>query len=154
MSVDSRLMVRTSEIPLDGLEFHETFDPALLDLATESVQYTAPLQVDCTVHKALGVVEVDAAIGTAIARTCHRCLAVLDEELSRRFAWHFKVEDHPRIDVLEEIRQEILLGYPMVWLCRDDCRGLCPRCGANWNEETCDHLPSVERGAWSTEQIE
>ncbi len=140
--VDSRLLIRTGEIPLDGLEIHETVDPSLLDLGTESIQYTAPLQIDCTVRKELGVVTVEAAIGTAVEMTCHLCLRVLGEDVARRFQWYYKVQDHPQIDVLEEVRQEIMLGYPMVWLCREDCRGLCPQCGANWNEETCVHGPT------------
>lgn len=140
--MDNRLLVRASEIPADGLEVHETFDPLLLDLSTDSIHYIAPLTVDCTVQKAFGIVAVDAIVGTTVARTCDRCLRVLDEGVARRFQWYFKVEEHPAIDVLEEIRQEMVLGHPIVCLCREDCRGLCPQCGANWNEQTCEHGPA------------
>ena len=139
--MDSRLLIRSSEIPLDGLEFHETFDPTLLDLANESIQYTEPLHVDCAVRKEFGIVVVEVVIGTAVEITCHRCLRVLGDEATHRFQWHYQVQDHPRIDILEEIRQEIMLGYPIVSLCREDCRGLCPQCGVNRNEETCNHGP-------------
>jgi uncharacterized protein len=42
------------------------------------------------------------------------------------------------IDVGSEIRDELLLDLPMSSLCREDCAGLCPTCGANRNLTPCD----------------
>ncbi|HCR44310.1 MAG TPA: nucleic acid-binding protein [Ruminococcaceae bacterium] len=36
------------------------------------------------------------------------------------------------------IREDILLELPTKFLCRADCRGLCPRCGKNLNDGPCD----------------
>lgn len=41
------------------------------------------------------------------------------------------------------LREHFLLGISTHPLCRPDCKGLCPECGVNWNEETCDH-PTAE----------
>ena len=35
-------------------------------------------------------------------------------------------------------REEWLLAVPAFSLCREDCKGLCPRCGADLNERPCD----------------
>jgi uncharacterized protein len=35
------------------------------------------------------------------------------------------------------VRDAIVLELPMAPLCRDDCRGLCPQCGADRNEADC-----------------
>lgn len=45
-------------------------------------------------------------------------------------------EDHT-INLAEPIMSAILMDTPFVVLCREDCKGLCPTCGANLNEETC-----------------
>lgn len=37
----------------------------------------------------------------------------------------------------EDVRQFLQLAVPSKLLCQDDCRGLCPRCGKNWNTEPC-----------------
>jgi len=37
----------------------------------------------------------------------------------------------------ELIRENIFLHFPMRVLCKEDCRGLCPVCGADLNEENC-----------------
>jgi uncharacterized protein len=41
------------------------------------------------------------------------------------------------IDLGEVVREQLYLALPMKPLCREDCKGLCPVCGANRNRETC-----------------
>jgi uncharacterized protein len=45
------------------------------------------------------------------------------------------------LDLAELAAEQILLGLPMRWVCNEACRGLCPQCGANRNQEnacTCE----------------
>jgi uncharacterized protein len=49
---------------------------------------------------------------------------------------------------LEDVlREQVLLSLPVRTLCNEDCRGLCPRCGANRNIQpcTCDEGPTDPR---------
>jgi uncharacterized protein len=41
------------------------------------------------------------------------------------------------IDLGQLLDEQFYLALPMKPLCRDDCKGLCPICGVNWNVETC-----------------
>lgn len=43
-----------------------------------------------------------------------------------------------RIDLLEAAREQILLSLPTQFFCKEDCRGLCDRCGADLNRASCD----------------
>jgi len=43
-----------------------------------------------------------------------------------------------RVDIVEPIRQTLVLTMSMKPLCSEDCRGLCPTCGTNLNEQTCN----------------
>jgi uncharacterized protein len=45
------------------------------------------------------------------------------------------------IDVTEVVRQQLVLALPIAPRCRDDCRGLCPRCGADLNDGPCGCAP-------------
>jgi len=47
----------------------------------------------------------------------------------------FYVDD--QIDLGELIGEQLQLALPMKPLCSDECRGLCPLCGTNWNTGTC-----------------
>lgn len=42
------------------------------------------------------------------------------------------------IDLEEILREQIILALPMYPRCKEECRGLCPVCGADLNKETCD----------------
>ena len=41
------------------------------------------------------------------------------------------------IDLLPTVWEEVVLAAPIKVLCRDDCAGLCPKCGADLNREAC-----------------
>lgn len=49
----------------------------------------------------------------------------------------FTIDEHHVLDLTELIRQYSLLAAPMKPLCKPDCAGLCPRCGANLNQDAC-----------------
>ena len=42
------------------------------------------------------------------------------------------------IDLDEILREQIILALPMYPRCSPECRGLCPVCGIDLNQETCD----------------
>lgn len=48
------------------------------------------------------------------------------------------------LNLTELVRQSVVLAVPLEPLCREDCKGLCPQCGANRNEKDCACEPSVE----------
>jgi len=109
--------------------------------------------------------------GTAVWEgSCSRCLAPLDRPLA--VTSQFLGSKDPDLvgrgvhtlgsqdldvvflpeDSLEEselVREQFELQAPMHPLCLEDCKGLCPACGKNWNKGPCqcrpeeDHAPSA-----------
>ena len=45
------------------------------------------------------------------------------------------------IDLAPMLREQVILGTPMQPLCREDCQGLCPRCGQDRNVRDCACAP-------------
>lgn len=43
-----------------------------------------------------------------------------------------------KLDITEALYQEIVLNLPTSFLCKEDCKGLCPKCGADRNVCDCD----------------
>lgn len=41
----------------------------------------------------------------------------------------FAVVENGKLDLDDTVREELLLSFPMRFLCREDCPGLCPKCG-------------------------
>jgi len=56
----------------------------------------------------------------------------------------------PVINLTDEVRQTVLLAVPLKLLCREECKGLCPRCGADLNKEPCACPPEATDGWWET----
>jgi uncharacterized protein len=56
----------------------------------------------------------------------------------------FRIDDHHILDLDDAIRQYATMSSPMQPLCRPDCKGLCPRCGRDWNEGPCDCHPEPD----------
>ena len=48
------------------------------------------------------------------------------------------------IDLSGALVSALVMETPFVVLCREDCAGLCPVCGANLNEEDCGHAAQIE----------
>jgi uncharacterized protein len=58
-------------------------------------------------------------------------LEIAEEDLGVAFY------ENESIDLGQLMREQFYLAMPMKPLCRDDCKGLCPNCGANLNTVTC-----------------
>ena len=43
-----------------------------------------------------------------------------------------------QLDIDKMVYDEILVNWPMKVLCREDCKGICKKCGTNLNVKTCD----------------
>ena len=61
----------------------------------------------------------------------------------------FRVDEQQHLDLAEAVRQAAVMAEPMQPLCRPDCLGLCPACGADRNTGacTCTAAPVDERWA-------
>ncbi len=92
-----------------------------------------------------------------IAIPCDRCLEDVDRVFPIRIGKEFDLtgEDAERsmedsnfmtgtnLDVDQLIFGEILVSWPMKVLCREDCKGICKRCGVNLNLTECQ-CPKTE----------
>ena len=69
---------------------------------------------------------------------CAECLRELDA-LKRVDVAYSALSRMKAPEGLEEgVRQGIISSLPMKPLCRTDCRGICPQCGASDNEQPCE----------------
>ena len=90
-------------------------------------------------------------VHAALELECVRCLNPVIQPLhtnftelyafSRRYMTesNLMMPETGIIDLTPILSEYMLLEVPMSPLCRPDCKGLCPVCGANQNETTCQH---------------
>ena len=59
----------------------------------------------------------------------------------------------PEIDKIElknDVKEYLLLSEPMKRLCREDCKGLCSKCGVNLNYDTCNCKEEIQENVFSS----
>jgi uncharacterized protein len=117
----------------------------------------APLQVSLSYYRAGTEIFISGTLDTATTASCSRCAEEFHLPSHRRFRYvlaprtmsddkdfALKAEDlefsfykSDEIDLTPLIREQALLALAERPLCREECRGLCPQCGANLNEGDC-----------------
>jgi uncharacterized protein len=60
----------------------------------------------------------------------------------------FTIDENNILDLTEAVRQYVLLAIPMKPLCKPNCAGLCPSCGANLNQGQCTCPPETPDSRW------
>lgn len=122
---------------------------ALTELRTEVAMLPDDRHVDADLLIE-GVVEGVYVRGTVVAPmrfTCARCLIEFERDLSVDIGElvarepgpedDYRLEDDLTLDPGPILRDALGLELPFAPLCRPECRGLCPTCGADRNEVAC-----------------
>jgi len=138
------MKIHINQVPDEGLAERATYDPAPLDMEREDIQLREPIAVEAKITLAASELVVAAGIHCPLRMTCARCLEEFDRPVDTEAVFSYKVKPTDVVDITEDVRQEIILAYPMVPTCRPDCKGLCRHCGRNLNTETCGHTDEPE----------
>lgn len=103
-----------------------------------SAECTLSLQTDCAACLKNFDLEVPVAFSQTLKPRPRSDDALPDElELSKEDLEECYYEGDV-IDLTEILREQIILALPMYPRCSPDCKGLCPVCGLDLNQETCD----------------
>jgi uncharacterized protein len=150
------LSLRSLEEGENHLELVGT--PAQLEITSREAPLVGPVVARVAVYRAGQKVEVQGVLTAALDLVCDRCLepvhwplrvpvriyAERPESRDRRSRQELREEDPgivyhdgQSVDLADELRQDLLVEVPWHVLCREDCLGLCSRCGANLNAGSC-----------------
>lgn len=128
-----------------GNNHDSVFDVPTVKIADDlTVEYVrGPIRMSRT---AAGIL-VQGQLETAVSGECYRCLdtvsARVTVDLEELFAYpassaaEFSILDDAVLDLAPLLRAEVMIASTNGLLCRPDCKGLCPECGANWNHTSC-----------------
>lgn len=126
------------QIPPEGLSLKEEINPKDLELDTEILSFELPITVEAFAQRVSNTVVVRLNITGAMNEVCSRCLAGFNAEINKKLNLNYSLDKSERfIELDPDIREEIMVDYPMKPLCKSDCKGLCQKCGKNLNEGGC-----------------
>ena len=118
------------------------------------VTFTEPLHVHGEVVNNAGYMRMTLALSVSFTAQCARCLSPVSDLFSFRVertvvpsgmlqnikedaADDYAVTHNGFLDMDEELLELLELEFPTKFLCREDCKGLCPKCGKNLNDGPC-----------------
>jgi uncharacterized protein len=161
------VLITPIQLEKEPLLFDEAIPAGGLDYAPDVTQ-VGPLPVtgraDLIVehrghHEHVADIRLRAAFKGNFEMLCARCVEPVPMPLSGSFDLIFRPQaadaepgersitpDETEIGYYEEsglsledvVREQVLLSLPARTLCKEDCKGLCPRCGQNLNLATCN----------------
>jgi DUF177 domain-containing protein len=140
-----------------GLDVEHVYPSGDFSLEDEDARLAGDVRLSAHASRRRGEVTLRGSIDSSVELRCDRCLAPVAQpvkidfkaELAARDAvageatglqdadMDFSLLEGEAIDLDEIVREQILLALPARHLCSDDCKGLCPTCGANGNESEC-----------------
>ncbi len=153
------MLIEIEDLKPEPLHVHHVFPIREIKFSHEDASLNAPVAADFVLSHKERELHVDGTVKTAISFRCSRCT----KEVSRPFAADFNLSYMPQpkwtssdaeielkyedmdvafydgvaLDVDLMILEQIELAMPMRFVCRDDCKGLCFKCGADLNEGAC-----------------
>jgi len=162
-------------IELENLEgskgdFAHVYQPDELNPVDERVSLIAPAAVNGKVRLSGNQVFVNGHVETRAQVECDRCLKPVELPVNVDFTLEYisdsdyesietaelteaemsvSVFDGAAIDVDEIVKEQILLTVPTRMLCREDCKGICPECGADRNTGECDCVTNDTDPRWA-----
>lgn len=157
------MRIRVDEIPESGRIIHLHWDAERLNefLPPEDpfeLRLVRPVNADLEIQKRTDHIRITGSIRGVLEVNCHRCLKPFewpfdekvdvylieeqaapeeDETELEREDLEYEFFDGAIIEIDQLIAEQIFLALPYKVLCSEDCKGLCPGCGANLNDEPC-----------------
>ena len=137
----------------EDFSFERSFDVPTL----EGKKAPGKFSIKAIVKKVGRKFYVTVSVEGTIRAECHRCLDEFDMPLKANFTMIFyrgfrgeiepetleedyiAITDEGEIhyNIFPRVKEAVVLEIPIKILCREDCKGLCPKCGANLNREQC-----------------
>jgi len=132
------MKIYVDKIPDAGIELTEHIKPEALLIGSEGVSFIKPIDVKAKVLKSGCEMFVDVFLEAPVEYTCGKCLSKFESIFRKKFNMVQEVKPAEVVELNDEIRQEIVLDYPMKIICKPECKGLCPNCGQNLNIAKCE----------------
>lgn len=132
------MKIKINQISPEGMTLEEVSSAKDLDLEASSINFSEPVNIKAQVYRITNAVTINMELKSKIRTVCSRCLTEFNITIDRKLNFSYPIQKRQDyIDPDEDIRQEIILDYPLKPICKSGCKGLCPKCGKNLNQGPC-----------------
>jgi uncharacterized protein len=172
------MFLDVKELELRPLDFEEEFQPDVIDLGGETrlrgrlkaSGHAEVVEEHHGKHQVIKDIRLRGRLSAGLELQCARCLESVPQDVKRDFELLYRPlgVDAGRDELsvtdaeaeigyyqgegllLEDVlREQVLLALPLKVTCREECKGLCPQCGKNLNQEQCSCSTEMEDPRWA-----
>lgn len=147
-----RLIVDIARLAPEGEWYEGELAPELLDLgASELITPRGGIRYRLKVELIGRELLVRGRLSHDFVCTCRRCVAEFElEVVEPGFLCSFEIDlQSEYMDLTAEAREAIILALPSYPICRQNCNGLCMKCGIDLNKAQCQCARSVPDERWA-----
>lgn len=132
------------------------YEADVLDVFHERL--SGPIEVELALTSMNDGIAVVGSVGAPWAAPCRRCLRDLTGVALSRIEELYQVVitdpdafpiENGQLDLVPMVREAALLELDDERVCRDGCAGLCPVCGIDRNESSCECDTTVRDDRWA-----
>lgn len=132
------MKISVRDVTSKGVDIDQAIPKEGIGLSDEEIDLRSPIHVKAHLERTGDAIFATTTVQADFGSMCARCLGDMHHVETHDYQFDFSVEPGTEyVDLGEEIRQEMILANPTRILCRDDCKGICSKCGANLNAEQC-----------------
>lgn len=171
------MLISLEDLERKPVDFREEFSPGQVEFGPELKQLSplhssgraTLIEEHQGAREVIQDIRVVGQMSTRVEVACARCLDPVRRDVERSFDLLYRPlgADAGREEIsvtqaeaeigyytgegvmLEDIlREQLLLEVPIKVVCREDCKGLCPQCGQNLNQGSCNCVPQAQDPRW------
>ncbi|MBU2044776.1 MAG: DUF177 domain-containing protein [Candidatus Omnitrophica bacterium] len=132
------MKIAVREISDEKVRIQENIPASAWEMDGNGIVFVDSINIDCECFRAGPEIMVEAKVATQSESICSRCLKTVRQSNLQDFKCSYPIDSQEAIlDLDKDIREEILLDFPMRVLCVSDCKGICPGCGVDLNSQSC-----------------
>ena len=140
-----------SKLSPEGMKISGEVASDFLDLKSEEDIYSiGPVCYELNVQLVHDGVLVSGQLNTTLICRCANCLEEYEMHIKNSEICHFyEMPNKNEIDLTDDIREDILLSFPLNLKCSENCKGLCLKCGQNLNINSCLCKDDKQENSWN-----
>ena len=153
------MLITAQELERHRIVVAKTYAPGSLDNRGVEFRQRDPLKVNAVAELVGSEIRIRGHLETSLEASCDRCLGNVEILVARDFDLFYRpvksIARAEEVEILDDemevgfysgdgialadvVTEQVILSVPMKVICRADCRGLCPVCGANRNLRACN----------------
>ena len=143
------MKINVKRIPEDGESLSGTEPASIMELDEPDIRFQHEVEYDFQAQIQNNALLVTGKIETPATLRCSRCLKSFELPVQvEQFVFHQELAGEDFVDLTANIREDIILELPQRALCTPDCKGLCPVCGEDLNDGSCQCKPAKGDLRW------